>query len=509
MNLVNNVLMLLLLVYFSVYECARILTIIPTPSFSHQIATQPIWKELSLRGHQVTSLTTDPVNDPQLTNLTEIDIKFSNNIKKLMYSNHFQTYIDLYDILAISCDAQLERPLIQDLIKSENESFDLVITETTRPVYFAFAHKFNCPSIGITTLDTTPAIYSVLGNPTHPILYPDYWLSYSKDRSIFDRIFSVIHYVFIMIHDKFTLMPMYQGIMERHFGKDYPPLQQLIANMSVQLVNTDPIFRQIRPMTPGIIPIGGGLHRLPPEPLSNDLKRILDNANKGFIYFSLGSNVKSEFLHDERRNEILAAFAELPYTVIWKYGNNSIPNKPKNVLIYQWLPQISVLNHPNIKLFITHGGLQSVTEAIYAHVPMIGIPFFVDQFKNVQEMVDDGYGLHLGRENLEKGYMQRTILEAINNPKYRIKLKELTKLANDQPMTGLERAVWWIEYVLRHEGEIHLRSPTIDIPFYQHYFLDVIALLLVVFLGLLKVSLTILKLTLKFIFYSKRPKVFH
>lgn len=43
-------------------------------------------------------------------------------------------------------------------------------------------------------------------------------------------------------------------------------------------------------------------------------------------------------------------------------------------------------------------------------------------------------------------------------------------------MKGLEKAVWWTEYVLRH-GTQHLRSPSADIPLYQYYFLDVIAVL--------------------------------
>lgn len=55
-------------------EGAKILGIIPTPSYSHQLAFQPIWRELSLRGHNVTVITANPLNDPKLINLTEINI---------------------------------------------------------------------------------------------------------------------------------------------------------------------------------------------------------------------------------------------------------------------------------------------------------------------------------------------------------------------------------------------------------------------------------------------------
>lgn len=54
------------------------------------------------------------------------------------------------------------------------------------------------------------------------------------------------------------------------------------------------------------------------------------------------------------------------------------------------------------------------------------------------------------------------------------------ELLHDEPMTSLEKAVWWIEYVIRHKGAKHLRSPAVDLPVYQYYMLDVIGFLLLV-----------------------------
>lgn len=49
----------------------------------------------------------------------------------------------------------------------------------------------------------------------------------------------------------------------------------------------------------------------------------------------------------------------------------------------------SILNnsfkaHPNVRLFIQHGGFLSLAEAVYFGVSIIGIPVFADQKSNTQ-----------------------------------------------------------------------------------------------------------------------------
>ncbi len=42
----------------------------------------------------------------------------------------------------------------------------------------------------------------------------------------------------------------------------------------------------------------------------------------------------------------------------------------------------SIAAHPHVKAFITHGGYNSVTEAVYLGVPLIVMPLFDDQYQN-------------------------------------------------------------------------------------------------------------------------------
>lgn len=87
-----------------------------------------------------------------------------------------------------------------------------------------------------------------------------------------------------------------------------------------------------------------------------------------------------------------------------------------------------------------------------------------------------------------------SILICTFNFSYRENTQKVSQLIQDQPMTGLEKAIWWIEYVIRHNGAKHLRSPAIDLPNYQNYLLDVIGTILAILGILAYISFKVLKL---------------
>lgn len=71
----------------------------------------------------------------------------------------------------------------------------------------------------------------------------------------------------------------------------------------------------------------------------------------------------------------------------------------------------------------------------------------------------------------------------------------MSELLWDQPTKPLDRAIWWIEYVLRHKGAGHLRSPAADMSWFKLLSLDVISFLL----GCFIVTLTLIYYLCKFL----------
>lgn len=152
-------------------------------------------------------------------------------------------------------------------------------------------------------------------------------------------------------------------------------------NLAAILLNSHAPLTTTRPTVPGMIFVGGMHIKQSTDPLPNDIKQFIERSEHGVIYFSLGSNVKSSDMPKENLQMFIDVFSDLKQRVIWKFENENLPNLPSNVMVKKWLPQQDILAHPNVKVFITHGGLFGTQEGFYNAVPMLGTPFYCDQVR--------------------------------------------------------------------------------------------------------------------------------
>lgn len=105
---------------------------------------------------------------------------------------------------------------------------------------------------------------------------------------------------------------------------------------------------------------------------------LLETLTNPLIYISLGSmlnNAKSFY------KNCIAAFENQPYKVIISVGKmidiDDFGKLPPNIEMYPFVPQLKILEKAS--LFITHGGMNSVNEALYYGVPMVVMPLTTDQ----------------------------------------------------------------------------------------------------------------------------------
>lgn len=73
--------------------------------------------------------------------------------------------------------------------------------------------------------------------------------------------------------------------------------------------------------------------------------------------------------------------------------------------------------HNNTKLFITHGGYNSILEAQYFGVPLLGIPIYGDQMTNLDVVVHEKWAQVLHLYNFTEPVVSGTIKQMLNNPR--------------------------------------------------------------------------------------------
>ncbi|XP_012510950.1 PREDICTED: UDP-glucuronosyltransferase 2B18-like [Propithecus coquereli] len=177
---------------------------------------------------------------------------------------------------------------------------------------------------------------------------------------------------------------------------------------------------------------------------------VQSSGENGVVVFSLGSMISN--MTEERANVIASALAQIP--------------------------QKKVEGHPKTKAFITHGGINGVYEAIYHGVPMVGIPLFWDQPDNIVHMKAKGAAVRLDFNTMSSTDLLNALKTVINDPLYKDNAMKLSRIQHDQLTKPLDRAVFWIEYVMRHKGAKHLRVAAHDLTWFQYHSLDVVGFLL-------------------------------
>ncbi|XP_046612428.1 UDP-glucosyltransferase 2-like [Neodiprion virginianus] len=462
-------------------EASKILAIMPLHAKSHYVPFEPLLKRLAERGHEVRVVSHFP-QKVKIPNLTDVDISASLPPRigsmDLGVVENFTLWTNakyLWKNGVGICRPVFEHPGVKELLDTK-ERFDLTIFEIFgTDCFLGFAEKFGTPFVGVTSSIAMPWLPDALSNPDNPSYIPHFFSRYPGHMSFHERLLNAVYLLALKIGYRFySDQPSYE-IAKSYFGPNLPPLDVLRSKVGLVLVNGHHSVTSPRAMAPGVKEVGG-IH-IPssgPARLPRELKEYLDSAVEGVVYFSIGSVLNSTTFPPKNLAILREAFGQLPHRVLWKCDEREMPQLPRNVKCFDWVPQLSVLCHPNVRVFFSHGGLLSTQEAVYCGVPILGMPIHGDQFANVAHSVEQGYALMTDFYNPSHDNIYGNLKALLTDNRYTEHVRQASRRFRDRPQAPLEEAVFWVEYILRH-GPRALRTAASELAWYQYLLLDVVA----------------------------------
>ncbi|KAM6150531.1 UDP-glucuronosyltransferase 2B31-like isoform 1-T1 [Erethizon dorsatum] len=360
--------------------------------------------------------------------------------------------------------------------KLQESRFDVLLADAFLPCGELIAELLNVPFVYTHRIFPGYTYEKHSGGLPLPPSYVPVALSQLSDQMTFLE--RVKHMMYVLYFDFW-----FQTFNEKKWIQFYSEvlgrpttLSEIMGKADIWLIRTYWDLEFPHPSLPNFDFIGG-LHCKPAKPLPKEMEDFVQSSGEhGVVVFSLGSMVTN--MTEDRANVIASALAQIPQKVVWRFDGKKPATLGPNTQLYKWIPQNDLLGHPKTKAFVTHGGTNGIYEAIYHGVPMVGIPLFWDQPDNIVRMKAKGAAVRLDFLTISSTDLVSALKTVINDPSYKESAMRLSRIHHDQPVKPLDRAVFWIEFVMRHRGAKHLRVAAHDLSWFQYHSLDVIGFLL-------------------------------
>ncbi|MBJ8024992.1 macrolide family glycosyltransferase [Bacillus cereus] len=169
---------------------------------------------------------------------------------------------------------------------------------------------------------------------------------------------------------------------------------------------------------------------------------IEDLKNKKVVFISMGTVFNEQ---PELYEKCFEAFKDIDATVILVVGKkinvNQFKDIPYNFKVYNYVPQLEVLKHTDV--FVTHGGMNSSSEALYYGVPLVVVPVTGDQPLVAKRVAEVGAGIRLNRKEITPKLLRETVEKVIDDVTFREKSRKVGESLRDAG--GYKKAIEEIE----------------------------------------------------------------
>lgn len=173
-----------------------------------------------------------------------------------------------------------------------------------------------------------------------------------------------------------------------------------------------------RPLPPNIKMVGPMLPTTV-EPLPTGVKVWLDEGLP-VVYVNLGTVAIASANQIDR---MYKAFENAPFRFWWILRpamQKCLPTAiAPNIRVESWGPPLlAVLQHPNVRAFVSHCGINSVHESMASGTPIVGIPMLADQFDMAMRVKDAGVGLFVDKLSFSPDELRSAIKQVISDPTF-------------------------------------------------------------------------------------------
>ncbi|GMR52731.1 hypothetical protein PMAYCL1PPCAC_22926 [Pristionchus mayeri] len=399
-----------------------------------------------------------------------MDLAWNNTMLELMVKGAWSGGFSVVSHMLKAANATVHHPgLIEQL---RTEQFDAAFSENL--VGFGIFHLAGISRTALAvSFANFESCYHLTQMPSDPSYVPSIFSSSGARMSFRERVSNTLSSF------AFGLMFGYGAHLFQPIFDELTPgekLQDMVADNSLVLLNSEPLLDFPRPSVHRVIEIGGIAVAMEAEPLTEYWSEVL-NRRKRTVILSFGTYVRASRMPEIYKatiRNVMSKFDDV--TFIWKYEvpEHNVSQGIENIVETTWLPQISLLNDDRLTAFITHGGQGSTLEAAYAGKPMLMMPTQGDQHRNSAMIKRAGFGELIQLSDLgEEDQLERAVRDILENQEYANNAKRVASMLKNKPFSAKQKLVRNMEFLacygplrmLDHEGR--------NLNFIQYFLIDV------------------------------------
>lgn len=455
-----------------------LLVLTPFGSNSVRAVFSSLTETLLENGHRVTLVSSgDPV--PRHDNLTHLLSPHTAldqlDLFKVRFGlSVFQVWKKAFPEAAR--DMYIDKKMM-DLWRQRNEFDAIIINSAANEMAFPFLMDTKVPFITLQPAGIDPLQLSYLGNMISPAVLPSIVLPYDNHMTLWERtVNTLVLLVLKHSYKRSVAGPLREAL--KPFFPELPEPRDVYPLQSLALFNSHPLIDGAVPLLPTQVEVGC-LSCRPSNTIQNkEILAFVEGAGEaGAVLFSLGSFQQSNRIPEAYQKALLEGFAKLQHIRFVAMLPTDREDIPPNVMAVDWLPQQDILGHPAIRLFISHCGRQSASQALYHGVPILGLPIAFDQPRMGRRLAKRGQAVLLQWEDLTPQLIEDTVLHMLNNGSYTEMAQLVAEGLAAQRETGMDHAVWAIEQTVKGRQHGLLRYAGEDLSMAQYMLLDVLCVL--------------------------------